>query len=323
MVSTNDLTLSAPSQREGRTWDLLLPAACFGGNPPRGGCADLGNLFPAAQTPEHVNQPFCALPCLTPYTQALCFLWGNSGILQWWKDSLIILHTKKMVIVFHFTWKLMDLGTPDVDAQNSLRSLSGDLSSPGCLWRTPVSAEVICEPLHTKSRFLREEVRAHTHIQPPPTHPPPLCPAPCLQVLLQRAETWGGTSHLRGNLNGKGRAGFAPKRGTAPAELCMLQSSGNLRSCGKGLRVLLSPMLCWGWCQQRLGWMLPPYSLWTQWFSHGTGSPTCMSPTLPFCQALGLHIELSTWARRGAYGNRVSAGIKQLKKKKEILHLMF
>lgn len=73
-----------------------------------------------------------------------------------------------MVIVFHFTCKLMDLGIPDVDAQNPLWSPSGDLSSLGCLWCTRISAEVICELLHTKSRFLREEAQAHTHPHPSP-----------------------------------------------------------------------------------------------------------------------------------------------------------
>lgn len=82
-----------------------------------------------------------------------------------------------MVIVFHFTCKLMDLGIPDVDAQNPLWSPSGDLSSLGCLWCTRISAEVICELLHTKSRFLREEAQAHTHT-PQPRHSPPPPPAP-------------------------------------------------------------------------------------------------------------------------------------------------
>lgn len=200
VVSTRDLMLLAPSpaahwaQREGRTQELPPPTTHFGGSPPRGGHADVGNSFPAAQPcfwNEHVssishrepqgdegcdalktvNEPFPALSCLTPHPQALCFLQGNSGILQWWKDSLNILHTKKTVVVFHFTWKLMELGIPDVDAQNPLWSLSGDLSSLGCLWCTRVSAEVICELLHTKSRFLREEVCTHTHT-PIPTQTP-------------------------------------------------------------------------------------------------------------------------------------------------------
>lgn len=87
-----------------------------------------------------------------------------------------------MVIVFHFTCKLMDLGIPDVDAQNPLWSPSGDLSSLGCLWCTRMSAEVICELLHTKSRFLREEAQAHTH-----THTPHPCPGTLHPLILHLA----------------------------------------------------------------------------------------------------------------------------------------
>lgn len=124
-----------------------------------------------------------------------------------------------MVIVFHFTCKLMDLGIPDVDAQNPLWSPSGDLSSLGCLWCTRISAEVICELLHTKRRFLREEAQAHTYIHPPPPrHPPPPHPAPGSNV--QGPEE--GSSRVPGfcGPGSKGTAGFAPER----AELCVAWS---------------------------------------------------------------------------------------------------
>lgn len=261
----------------------------------------------------------------TPHPQALCFLQGNSGILQWWKDSLIILHTKKTVIVFHFTWKLMDLGIPDADAQNPLWSLSGDLSSLGCLWCTPVSAEVICELLHTKSRFLREAVRAHTHTPTPTQTPSTPCPAPCLQVLLQRAVTWGGTSHLTGygGLGRKGKAGFAPERGIAlqscaRCDPCPLIPGSWERAVGAaGLYALLRQTQAASETDMPMEVAIStdltgaPYSSWMQWFSHRTGSPTCMSRACPLCQALGLPYWTFYFGQKGMLTETVSAGIKK------------
>lgn len=145
-----------------------------------------------------------------------------------------------MVIVFHFTCKLMDLGIPDVDAQNPLWSPSGDLSSLGCLWCTRISAEVICELLHTKRRFLREEAQAHTYIHPPPPrHPPPPHPAP--------------GSNMQGPEEGSSRVpGFRGPGSKGTAGLLLREQSAawrgpcpSFQAHGKGLWVLLSLTLCW------------------------------------------------------------------------------
>lgn len=160
---------------------------------------------------------------------------------------------------------------------------------------------------------MRTHTNPHTH---PPRHPPPPCPAPCLQVLLQSTETCVKTSHLAGfgGLGRKGKAGFAPERGTA------LQSSAWCGPC---------PLIPGSW-ERPVGAAVPralprqmqaasgmdtpkkaavstglsrvPCSSWMQRFSRGTGSPTCVSRAWPLCQALGLHIELPTWARRGCLG---------------------
>lgn len=154
--------MHAEPRGKGGLRSCCFPPPVSGKTQPKENMLMLETHFHLHRPQKTVNQPFFPLLCLIPHSQALCFLQGNSGILQWWKDSLIILHTKEMVIVFHFTCKLMDLGIPDVDAQNPLWSPSGDLSSLGCLWCTRISAEVICELLHTKRRFLREEAQAHT-----------------------------------------------------------------------------------------------------------------------------------------------------------------
>lgn len=129
----------------------------------------------------------------------------------------------------------MDLGIPDVDAQNPLWSLSGDLSSLGCLWCTLVSAEVLCELLHTKSRFLREEVRAHTHT-PTPTQTPA---APLSCTLLagpapKRSDLRRNLSHGFRWLGWKRQGRFCSREGRSTAELRMARSvSSRSRLTGK------------------------------------------------------------------------------------------
>lgn len=241
---------------------------------------------------KSATEPFPSRPCLAPHPHSLCFLQGNSNILQWWKDSLIISHTqKKTVIVFRFTWKLMDLGIPDVDVQNPLWSLSGDLSSLGCLWRTPVSAEVICELFHTKSRFFWERQCTHTHTHMHTHSPPPPCPAPCQQVLPQSAATQGGTSCPTGF------GGFREEKGGIQARPC-------------GAHGLQSSTLCCLSPHPRLGQIsgccCSPCSAETElagqthgYFSLCAAILMCHgSPAQePLCQPLGLHTELSAWAR--------------------------
>lgn len=249
--------------------------------------------------PWSLTKPFPVLLCLTPHPHSLCFLRGKSDILQWWKDSLIILHTKKkMVIVFHFTWKLMDLGIPDVDVQNPLWSLSGDLSSLGCLWRTPVSAEVTCELFHTKSRFLREEVHAHTythtHAYTQPLHPlsctVPGGPAPM-------------HSDLRRNFLSQGLGGFRvekdrERRGPAEGSRALHHTGFVLlfQAPGEDLWVLLLSVRCWDRPRQPAGRTHGLSSLGAARLC-GTGLPA----RGPLCQVLGFHIKWFNWARKDAY----------------------
>lgn len=257
---------------------------------------------------KSATEPFPSRPCLAPHPHSLCFLQGNSNILQWWKDSLIISHTqKKTVIVFRFTWKLMDLGIPDVDVQNPLWSLSGDLSSLGCLWRTPVSAEVICELFHTKSRFFWERQCTHTHTHMHTHSPPPPCPAPCQQVLPQSAATQGGTScptGFGGFREEKGGIQARPCRahGLQSSTLCCLSPHPRL---GADLWVLLFPMQCW----DRAGRTDTRILL-----------PVCSDPNVPWVTRPGAplpasgppHWTICLGQREMFMGDGVSAGIKQI-----------
>lgn len=241
--------------------------------------------------------------------KALCFLQGNSGILQWWKDKLSYFHTKEMVIVFHFTCKLMDLGIPDVDAQNPLWSPSGDLSSLGCLWCTRMSAEVICELLHTKSRFLREEAQAHTHTPPTPAQAPST-PSSC--TWLQGAGTWGGSSHPPGFAGqaAKARQGLLPR-----AELCKAWALSLSQHHGEGCGCCCPPRLAGtdpdSWGHGNVDWAHLSSLFLLCAAGDGRGWRTCTS------QARGLHTEPGLQAstmnfllgpKGDAYRNRFSAG---------------
>lgn len=186
-----------------------------------------------------------------------------------------------MVIVFHFTCKLMDLGIPDVDAQNPLWSPSGDLSSLGCLWCTRISAEVICELLHTKSRFLREEAQAHTHPPPsPPRHPPPPHPAPGSNV--QGPEEDLPISQIPWAR--QQRQGLLLR-----AELCWHGLCASSQGHRKGLWVLLSPTPCWDRSRQLERWTCSrlhgPHlsSLFLLYAAgHGRGHPPAHRRAVPF-----------------------------------------